>query len=557
MGMIWDAPLVAATAKELHSALAGARLRAHRFRWEERELHLYLRSGTLKWFLHPEAGWVTLSPPTAPPEDAKPLQANVVGIEAPADERIIRIHLRRVRGRVQKVSVVIELMTNQWNALLLEGEEERIRHLLWSRKSADRVLAVGQEYHPPPSSPRRGIEEPLTREEWQDRVKAGREEGGERKLLEEVAFVSPINLAALLEEDSPKLFSPGQPQAGFPLWNRLRTLEKLDPHLLERTGDKLPYPVLLHGFHGTPSTGILDAIQAISEEGDGEGKEVADNAEAITKRLERALHRARGRARGIGREMEEATDPQVPRERANLLLARLQDVPGGSSVVTLEGFGGEQVEVPLDPSLSPHENAQALYREAARLERARERLPPLLEEVEARIQELEHALERMSEGGLTPEEAEALLPPVPEKERPNGRTGDGKQDIRLPYRRYRSSGGLEIRVGRGGADNDALTFQHSRPNDIWMHAREVSGAHVILRWEGEGNPPPRDLGEAANLAALNSRARGSGVVPVDWTRRKHVRKPRKSRPGSVVLERAQTFFVEPNPEMGKRLAWEG
>jgi predicted ribosome quality control (RQC) complex YloA/Tae2 family protein len=108
-------------------------------------------------------------------------------------------------------------------------------------------------------------------------------------------------------------------------------------------------------------------------------------------------------------------------------------------------------------------------------------------------------------------------------------------------------------VGRGARRNDELTFHHSSPNDVWLHARHAAGAHVVLRWEEHGNPPARDLAEAAVLAALHSRARGSGSVPVDWTRRKHVRKPRKAPPGTVVIERAQTLFVEPDALLEEQL----
>jgi predicted ribosome quality control (RQC) complex YloA/Tae2 family protein len=76
---------------------------------------------------------------------------------------------------------------------------------------------------------------------------------------------------------------------------------------------------------------------------------------------------------------------------------------------------------------------------------------------------------------------------------------------------------------------------------------------VVLRWRGDDNPPARDLAEAAILAALHSKARTSGSVPVDWTRRKYVRKPRRSPPGQVLVERARTLFVAPDPELEERL----
>jgi len=104
---------------------------------------------------------------------------------------------------------------------------------------------------------------------------------------------------------------------------------------------------------------------------------------------------------------------------------------------------------------------------------------------------------------------------------------------------------LEIRVGRSSRANDDLTFRHSSPNDIWLHARSVPGSHVILRWANpQGSPPARDLEEAARLAAYHSKARTSAIVPVDWTRRKYVRKPRGAPPGAVVPQRVRTLFVD-------------
>jgi predicted ribosome quality control (RQC) complex YloA/Tae2 family protein len=108
-------------------------------------------------------------------------------------------------------------------------------------------------------------------------------------------------------------------------------------------------------------------------------------------------------------------------------------------------------------------------------------------------------------------------------------------------------------VGRGSRHNDDLTFHHSSPNDVWLHARDAAGAHVVLRWPGPGNPPARDLEEAATLAALHSKSRTSGSAPVDWTLRKYVRKPRKAPPGRVTADRLQTLFVEPDEALPERL----
>ena len=109
-------------------------------------------------------------------------------------------------------------------------------------------------------------------------------------------------------------------------------------------------------------------------------------------------------------------------------------------------------------------------------------------------------------------------------------------------------------MGRGAADNDALTFRHTAPEDIWLHASQAAGAHVILRWgQRAQNPPRRDLVEAATVAAVKSGARHSKMASIVWTRRKYVRKPRKSPPGTVVPDRVQTMFVKPDAELVDRL----
>jgi predicted ribosome quality control (RQC) complex YloA/Tae2 family protein len=164
---------------------------------------------------------------------------------------------------------------------------------------------------------------------------------------------------------------------------------------------------------------------------------------------------------------------------------------------------------------------------------------------------LEDLVARARDGTLAPDEARAALGGGPPARQ---RTGAPERGPALPYRVFRSSGGLEIRVGRGARHNDDLTFRHSSPGDVWLHARHVGGAHVILRWPGPGNPPARDLAEAATLAALHSKARTSGSVPVDWTLRKYVRKPRKSPPGRVAVERVETLFVRPEPALLESLA---
>jgi predicted ribosome quality control (RQC) complex YloA/Tae2 family protein len=232
-----------------------------------------------------------------------------------------------------------------------------------------------------------------------------------------------------------------------------------------------------------------------------------------------------------------------------MILAHLRLVRKGAAEVTVPGFEGTSERIVLDPARSPQSNAERFYDRAGRAERARARLPELIREAESRFVELSELLDRVQAGEASVDEIRQVLP----ESGAGGRGTVGAAGPALPYRPYWTSGGLEVRVGRGSKANDQLTFKHCAPNDIWLHARHSAGAHVVLRWTSAETPPARDLEEAANLAALHSKARTSGSVPVDWTRRKYVRKPRKAPAGSVQLDHAKTLFVAPDPSLLDRL----
>jgi predicted ribosome quality control (RQC) complex YloA/Tae2 family protein len=264
--------------------------------------------------------------------------------------------------------------------------------------------------------------------------------------------------------------------------------------------------------------------------------------------LERRLEHAQRRVTSLEAELTELPDPARLRSIGDLILARYHEVPSGSESATLVGFDGEAVRVQLDPAEPAHANATRYYDRAQKAERAAERLPGLIQSARAEVAGMVGLLDSVRAGTADEEAVREAVGAV--SAAPRGEA----QGPGLPYRTFRSSGGLEIRVGRGARYNDDLTFHHSAPGDVWLHAGQAAGAHVILRWPGPGNPPSRDLHEAATLAALHSKARTSGSVPVDWTLRKYVRKPRKSPPGRVVAERVETLFVEPDETLLESLA---
>jgi hypothetical protein len=235
---------------------------------------------------------------------------------------------------------------------------------------------------------------------------------------------------------------------------------------------------------------------------------------------------SRARAR-MQRELERAREAPRLRAIADALMALGSD---GALPAAIGLPDGTEAPVPraADPAESPIDAAERLYKEARAMERALERLP-------ARIAALKSS-----------------APRAPRQKARGPRTSAAPAK-RLPYKSYRTSGGIDVLVGRGASANDELTYGVARPDDVWLHARDVTGAHVVMRWSHDGPPPARDLHEAAALAAWYSRARGSVVVPVDWTRRRHVRRARGGPPGRALVERAQTVMARPTAELERRL----
>jgi predicted ribosome quality control (RQC) complex YloA/Tae2 family protein len=153
-------------------------------------------------------------------------------------------------------------------------------------------------------------------------------------------------------------------------------------------------------------------------------------------------------------------------------------------------------------------------------------------------------------GALAPGRDRASPGRAPAPGRPAPRT---RGPTRLPYRRFVASGGRAVLVGRGAADNDALTLRHARPHDLWLHARGRPGAHVVVPLDRGASCPAEVLVDAATLAAHFSDARGEPVVEVQYVARRFVRKPRGAAPGAVAVEREKVLAVRLEPARLARL----
>jgi hypothetical protein len=540
----YDPLLVRYLAEELDRLLRGRACASAPFFAARRVALLPLDRGeALEMDLHPQRGWFRIVPWQS---DGYEADAVCTFVAAPPDERRLTIGIDAPDSfRAAARRLEVELHTNQWNVLLVSQQDDRVHAALWSRRAGERALAPGAAYRPPPTSPRL-LPGRTQREEalgiWRQRLGGLAPAERAAALVQGFAWTGTVNAGSILGAAGDGGGAEAAPEAelerAFERWWALCALPPARPAVLRRDRVAQPYPLPLDGWGVEAVPTLLEAMTRVSV-----GVQGSDESHAGDALLAAARLRLEGVVRRVRRlEAEQARESEADqlRLRAKLLLAKLHEVPKGAAEVVLKGWEGEAVRLELDPTASAAENAADWYAEARKRERAAARLPVLVAEARREVERWEDAVRRGERGEL---------PAWVARELSRGGADGGPaaaEGSALPYRVFRSSGGLEIRVGRSSRANDQLTFGHSSPNDVWLHARSVPGSHVILRWrDPEGAPPARDLEEAARLAAYYSKARSSAIVPVDWTRRKYVRKPRGAAPGSVIPQRVRTLFVEP------------
>jgi predicted ribosome quality control (RQC) complex YloA/Tae2 family protein len=518
----YDSLLVLHLARELNAELAGAEPLALRMERAGQRVYLAFEGRVLAWDLGQGAvGWAEAGESGS--EVALPRRAVVASVEAMPDERILTINFRGGKRQNAAHALVIELLPNASNAVALDERGLVLKSL--TPRSGSRAQTRGQPYQAPEPLARLGVERPLELAEWNAGLVAADEDKCTEVLVQRVAYVSPINAAGVCE----------RPEQSYERYLDLRQAET-QPVIL-RSGQPYCHPLWQADAAAQPS--LLQAIRTASEKEQG--------AVAAVERLEWMVSREQKKIERLQSELKSsAADALRLRAHADLLLASANDVKKGAQEIELTGFDGVPVRLTLDPARGAVDNARDWYDEARKRERAGERLPALIAQAEKAVAKLKDDLTR-ARAGETSDLPAAAAKPVPKQQ---------QRGPRLPYRQYRTSGGLEVRVGRSSRENDELTMRHAAPNDIWLHARAVGGAHVVLRWsDADASPPKQDMTEAAILAAVHSRARHAGTVPVDWTRKKYVRKHRGAPAGQVTIERAKTLFVKPSAALEERLRW--
>ncbi|MCX5800096.1 MAG: NFACT family protein [Candidatus Eisenbacteria bacterium] len=242
------------------------------------------------------------------------------------------------------------------------------------------------------------------------------------------------------------------------------------------------------------------------------------------------------------------------RRTGELILANLGTLRRGSTLVELKDIhvdGQSLVKVKLDPALSLTDNAERYFKKARKAERALALLKKRAASVERSLQVIEEFSEDIPEQ-VDAEESERVSR---ELDRLSGRVrgstaarkpgAEVKSGATFNPRTFETSDGMTIIVGRNNKENDYVTHHLAKPEDLWFHASAMPGSHVVLKKKGKSAPSRRAIEEAASVAAYFSKGRTSSGVPVIYTEKKYVHKPRGARPGLATCARERFLMVTP------------
>lgn len=277
---------------------------------------------------------------------------------------------------------------------------------------------------------------------------------------------------------------------------------------------------------------------------------VQQQAAEWIRRVETELDKNRKKLKKQEKELLATENAEEFRQKGELLTTFLHQVPNNQDQVELDNYyTGEKITIALNKALTPNQNAQRYFKRYQKLKEAVKHLTGLIQATKETISYLESveiALEQASLSEIT-EIREELIQTGFIKRRQKEKI----QKRQKPEKYLATDGQTIILVGRNNLQNEELTFKLAKKEDLWFHAKDIAGSHVVIT--GNSNPSDEVKTDAAELAAYYSKARLSNLVPVDMIEIRKLHKPTGTKPGFVTYTGQKTLRVTPNEEKIKRM----
>ena len=482
------------------------------------------------------------------------LGARVLGMKQIGGDRVLHLDLDTVDEMGDHVlrRLILEVMGRHSNLILVDSENrilEAARHVSQDM-SRVRLIQPGLTYAPPPAQDKL---DPACMNAilLSDRLAAAGDVPLHKALAGCVAGLS--NPAA--RELAFRVLTPGCDQADdlsaaaarlADLFARLPGM--VDPRvLLDENGDALDvfaFPYLSRDLtRQQPQPTVSQALERYFGARDQQDR-LQQKSASMVRLLKGHIERCEKKLALQEEELASAQKMEEYRIMGELINANLWQLQKGQTQAELSNFydeNGATLTVPLDIQLTPAQNAQRYFKKYQKARSARQTAAEQREKTLAELNYLEGALLDVGKcvGESELEEIRQELVHTGYLRKNTNRRQQRALPQSKPYH-YLSSDGIAIDVGKNAVQNDRLTTT-ARPNETWLHAKDMPGSHVIIRTEGE--VPPATLREAAILAAWYSKGQRSSSVPVDYTLRRYVKKPSGAVPGYVIYTNQHTVYM--------------
>ncbi|MBM7642664.1 Rqc2 family fibronectin-binding protein [Streptococcus loxodontisalivarius] len=428
-----------------------------------------------------------------------------------------------------KVTLVVEIMGKHSNIILIDKNEskiiESIKHVGFSQNSY-RTILPGSTYIAPPKTDAKNpftigdekLFEILQTEDLDAR--------NLQRLFQGLGRDTAQELSALLESDKLKQF-------------RSFFQRPLSPSLTEKSFAAVPFSDSVQTFESLSE--LMDYFYQEKAERD----RIAQQASDLIHRVQNELEKNRKKLGKQEAELAATDNAEEFRQKGELLTTYLSLVPNNKPSVELDNYyTGEKITIALNVALTPNQNAQRYFKKYQKLKEAVKHLTGLIEETKQTIDYFESVDYNLSQANM--DEIEDIREELVQAGFMKRRSTDKRHKRKKPEQYLASDGQTIIMVGRNNLQNEELTFKMAKKGELWFHAKDIPGSHVIIK----DNLDPSDevKTDAAELAAYYSKSRLSNLVQVDMIEAKKLNKPSGAKPGFVTYTGQKTLRVTPTQE---------
>ncbi len=428
-----------------------------------------------------------------------------------------------------KVTLVVEIMGKHSNIILIDKAEskiiESIKHIGFSQNSY-RTILPGSTYIAPPKTDTKNpftISDEKLFEILQTEDLAPRHL---QKLFQGLGRDTAENLAAQLSDDKLKQF-------------RAFFARPVQPNMTDKSFAAVPFDNSGQTFDSLSE--LLDVFYQDKAERDRVNQQSSDLIHRVQTELDKNIKKLAKQEK----ELAATENAEEFRQKGELLTTYLSMVPNNQDQVELDNYyTNEKITIALDKSLTPNQNAQRYFKKYQKLKEAVKHLTGLIEETKHTITYLESVETSLSHASIS--DIEDIREELVETGFVKCRTRDKHHKRKKPEQYLASDGKTIIMVGRNNLQNDELTFKMAKKGELWFHAKDIPGSHVLIK--DNLNPSDEVKTDAAELAAYYSKARLSNLIQVDMIEAKKLNKPTGAKPGFVTYTGQKTLRVTPTEE---------